>query len=216
MISGFSSTDEIDITSAAYPYSALTLSQTTSGGNTVATVTSGGTTVETIVFSGTALDGDLSLVSNNSGGSILEITPATGTTSVTTSTAPGAFTETAGNTLEVLNGGSVTAPTIESGAFLVVNGGVDSYADIQAGGTETVSAGTASGDQIYGSAIVSAGTVSDETVQQAESLTMDSGTAKQYRPRRRRYACSCRRSFSSRLSGTLYFRRRATTASSST
>ena len=96
---------------------------------------------------------------------------------MTTSTAPGAFTETAGNTLEVLNGGSVTAPTIESGAFLVVNGGVDSYADIQAGGTETVSAGTASGDQIYGSAIVSAGTVSDETVQSGGTLTMDGGTA---------------------------------------
>ena len=77
----------------------------------------------------------------------------------------------------MLNGGSVTAPTIESGAFLVVNGGVDSYADIQAGGTETVSAGTASGDQIYGSAIVSAGTVSDETVQSGGTLTMDGGTA---------------------------------------
>jgi autotransporter passenger strand-loop-strand repeat protein len=177
LISGFSSTDAINITSAAFAFSALTLSQTTSGGNTVATITSGGTAVETIDFAGTALDGNLSLVSNGSGGSILEITPATGTTVVNTATASGAYTETAGNTLEVVGGGNVIAPIIENGAFLVISGGVDSGADIQAGGLETLSAGSASGDQIYGSAVVSAGTVTSETVQSGGSLTMDGGSA---------------------------------------
>ena len=179
-ISGFSSTDRIDIT--ALTDAGTTLSVTTSGTDTVAEIISGGSTiVETFIFSGTTTytSNTLSLIADSGGDA--EIVYASGgggtTTSVTTSTASGMYTETAGKTLEVLNGGSVTAPTIESGAFLVVNGGVDSDADIEAGGTETVSAGTASGDQIYGSAIVSAGTMSDETVQSGGTLTMDGGTA---------------------------------------
>ena len=155
---------------------------TTSGTNTVAEIISGGSAiVETFIFSGTTTytSNTLSLVADSGGDA--EIAYASGgggtTTSVTTSTASGMYTETAGKTLEVLNGGSVTSPTIESGAFLVVNGGVVSDADIEVGGTETVSAGTASGDQIFGSAVVSAGTVSNETVQSGATLIMDGGTA---------------------------------------
>ena len=162
-ISGFSSTDTIDLAAAAFTSSALIVSQTTSGGNTVVQVISGGaSTVETFVFSG-ALAGVFGMVSDNSGGADLELLPVSVTTSVTTSTRPGAFTETATNTLLVLNGGSVTAATIDAGAYLTVAGGSDSATLIQSGGLETVSAGSASGDQIYGSAIVSGGSASGET-----------------------------------------------------
>ena len=182
---------EIDLT--ALTSAGTTLSVTTSGTDTVAEIISGGSAiVETFIFSGTTTytSNTLSLVANSGGDA--EIAYASGgggtTTSVTTSTASGMYTETAGKTLEVLNGGSVTAPTIDSGAFLVVNGGVDSDADIEVGGTETVSAGTASGDQIYGSAVVSAGTMSNETVQSGGTLTMDGGTASNTVLERRRYA----------------------------
>ncbi len=163
-ISGYSSTDKIDITSAAYPGSSLTLSQSVSGGDTVAQVMSAGTVVETFTFADPTLYGSLSLQSDGNGGVDLEITAFNVTTSVTTSTASGVYTETPTNTLLVLSGGSVSAATIDAGAFLVVDGGVDAAATILSGGTETISAGTATGDQIYGSAIVSGGTVSGETV----------------------------------------------------
>jgi autotransporter passenger strand-loop-strand repeat protein len=98
------------------------------------------------------------------------------TTSVTTSTASGAYTETSGNTLLVLSGGSVTAATIDNGASLVVSGGSDTSATISSGGTETVSAGSATGDQIYGNATVaSAASVTSETVGSGGTLTIDTG-----------------------------------------
>ena len=175
-ISGFSSSDKINITSAAYPGSALTLSQTVSGGDAVAQVISAGTTVETFTFSNPALAGDLALLPDGNGGVDLEIVPVDVTTSVTTSTAPGAYTELPTDTLLVLNGGSVSAATIDDGGFLTVNGGTDTAATIQAGGVETISAGSASGDQIYGSAIVSGGTVSSETVFGGGQLTVDGGS----------------------------------------
>ena len=175
-ISGFSSSDKIDITSAAYPGSTLTLSQTVSGGDTVAQVISAGTTVETFTFANPALAGDLALLPDGSGGADLEIVPVDVTTSVTTSTAPVAYTELPTDTLLVLNGGSVSGATIDGGGFLTVNGGADTAATILAGGLETISAGTAAGDQISGSAIVSGGTVSDETVFGGGQLTVDGGS----------------------------------------
>ena len=174
-ISGFSSTDKIDLAATAFTGSALTLSQSVSGGNTVAQVLSGGLAVETFVFSGASLAGTLGLVSDGTGGVDLEIPPVSVTTSVTTTTVSGAFVENATDTLLVLSGGSVTGATIQSGGFLTVNGGVDSGATILAGGLETVSAGSASGDQIQGVETVSGGSVSNETVLSGGQLNVAAG-----------------------------------------
>ena len=101
------------------------------------------------------------------------------TTSVTTSTASGAYTETSGNTLLVLNGGSVSAATIENGAFLTVSsGGQDFAAAISSGGTETVSAGSATGDLIYGTlSTISKGTavLTSETVENGGTVIVANG-----------------------------------------
>jgi autotransporter passenger strand-loop-strand repeat protein len=165
VMSGFSSTDKIDLTSAAFVGSALTLSPVSVvSGNTVVDVLSAGSEVETFTFAGTSLGGAATLVSDGNGGEDLEILPVSVTTSVTTSTASGAFTETATNTLLVLSGGSVSAATIDAGGFLTVSGGADFAATILSGGLETVSTGSATGDQIFGSAIVDGGTVTNETV----------------------------------------------------
>ena len=177
-ISGFSNTDKIDVSVLG---TAASTSFSTSGGNEVVTV-SGADNSKSFIFSGTSIYTSSTLAVVTSGAVVdLEYSSAGwvgGTTLVTTSTASGAYTESSGETLLVESGGSVSAPTIETGAFLVVaGGGVNSAADIEAGGTETVSVGTASGDQIYGSAVVSAGTVSNETVQSGGTLTMDGGTA---------------------------------------
>ena len=180
-ISGFSSTDKIDIT--ALSSATATLSTVISGGNTIAEVISGGSTiVEEFVFSGTTTytSSTLSLVADSGGHAEIEYGSAGSsggtTTSVTTSTASGAYTETSGNTLLVLNGGSVSAATIDNGAFLVVSGGADYAATVSAGGTETVSAGSATGDQIYGAASVdSGGDVSSETVEAGGALVVNGG-----------------------------------------
>ena len=182
-ISGFSSTDKIDIT--ALSSAVTTLSTVVSGGNTVAEVISGSSTiVEEFVFSGTTTytSSTLSLVADSGGHAEIEYNSAGSaggtTTSVTTSTAPGAYTETSGNTLLVLNGGSVSATTIDNGAFLVISsGGQDFAATILSGGTETVSAqGSATGDQIYGATTVDSGAdVSSEVVQNGGTLVVDGG-----------------------------------------
>ena len=177
VISGFSQTDKIDITSSAFVDSGLSLSQTVSGGNTLATVVSGGTVLESFTFAGTALDNDLSLVTDGAGGAYLEITPLPVTTSVTTSTASGAYNVTGPNELLVLAGGSISAATVQSGASLVISGGVDAGALVQAGGVETLSAGSAGGDQISGSAVVSGGVASSESVFGGATLNVVGGSA---------------------------------------
>ena len=70
------------------------------------------------------------------------------TTTVSTTTSSGAFTETSGNALVVINGGSVSAATIDGGASLTVSsGGKDFAAVVSATGSETIaSGGSASGD----------------------------------------------------------------------
>ena len=65
--------------------------------------------------------------------------------------------------------------TIDNGAFLIVNGGADYAPTVLAGGTETVSAGSATGDQIYGGASWSMGprrTVTNETVEDGGTLAV--------------------------------------------
>ena len=172
-ISGFSSTDKINVTAFG---GAPTLSFATGGGNEDVTVGGAGGS-ETIAFSGatTYTSATLGLVSSG-GNEYIEYSTSgfTGiTTSVTSATASGLYTETTGNTLLVLSGGGVTAATIESGGFLVVDGGADTGAIVSAGGTATISAGSASGDQIFGSAIIDGGTVANETVLSGGGLTIN-------------------------------------------
>jgi autotransporter passenger strand-loop-strand repeat protein/autotransporter-associated beta strand protein len=171
-ISGLSFTDQIVVSGVG---SGATLSFSTSGGNEVVTV-SGASGAETFIFSGTSTytSNTLSLVS--SGGAVdLEYSS---TTSVTTSTASGAYTEGFHNTLLVLDGGSVSAATINSGGSLTVSSGGDDFAAIVlAGGTETVSSGgSATGDQIGGTATVDAGaTVTSDTVRGGGTLVVSTG-----------------------------------------
>ena len=68
------------------------------------------------------------------------------------------------------------AATIDAGAFLIVDGGADYAATVSAGASETVSAGSATGDQIYGVATVDAGAaLTGETVQNGGTLFISSG-----------------------------------------
>jgi len=175
LISGFSSTDTIDITSSAFADVGLTISQSVnSGGNTVANVMSGGVAIETFTFAGAA---NLGLTTDGNGGADVVLLPTSVTTSVTTSTAPGAYEEPNTDTLLVLSGGSVSAATIDAGGFLIVNGGDDAVATVLSGGLETVSAGSASGDQIYGSTVVNGGAVTGETVFGGGAMTVNGGVA---------------------------------------
>ncbi len=178
VISGFSSTDKIDVTALG---TGATLAFTSSGGNEDVTVSGTGGS-ETFIFSGTTTYTSATLGLVSSGGhNYVEYTPVSSgstTTSVTTSTASGAFTETAGNTLLVLSGGSVTAPTIANAAFLVLSGGADASATISAGGTETVSVGSARGDLIFGTVSTlsgGAGVFTSETVEDGGTFNLLNG-----------------------------------------
>lgn len=87
-------------------------------------------------------------------------------TTITVSNTSTGVTVSSGTTLEVLNGGTVVNTTVLAGGTLLIDaGGTDSGATIQAGGTANVS-GTASGDTISGTELVSGANafVSNETV----------------------------------------------------
>ena len=184
VISGFTSTDKIDVTSVGTG-GTLTFTTSTISGITdeIAsyTVASG---TEAFIFSGTATYTSSTLAVVSSGGREYIEYSSSGfssggtVTSVTTPTSSGAYTETSGNTLLVLSGGSVSAATIDNGAFLVVSGGFDASATISSGGTETVSAGSATGDEIYGNATVNSGaSVTSETVASGGTLTIKTGVS---------------------------------------
>ncbi len=177
VISGFSATDKINVT--AFGANAA-LSFATSGGDEVVTVSGSGGS-ETLIFAGTSTYTASTLDVVTSGADEYVEYNASGwptvTTSVTTSTASGAYTETAHDALLVLSGGSVSAATIDNGGALVVDGGADFAATISLGGLETISAGTASGDAIYGSAFVSGGLVSNETVLGGGALDIGAGAS---------------------------------------
>ncbi len=99
-------------------------------------------------------------------------------TSVTTPTPAGAFTETAGNTLLVLGGGSVSAATISNSGALTVSGGADVAATVLSGGVESVLSGSASGDKISGTLSASGATasISNETVFNGGQIVLSGAT----------------------------------------
>ena len=70
---------------------------------------------------------------------------------------------------------SVTSATVESGGSLTVSGGDDSATSILFGGTEIVSGGTASGDQVYGTQETVGGSaaLTNETVYGGATIDLD-------------------------------------------
>jgi autotransporter passenger strand-loop-strand repeat protein len=171
-ISGFTADDQIIIASGL----ATTISTTSSGGELSVTLSGSGAD-ETLVFAGgnyTASEVSFTTLANGDDELLIAI-PTTNT--VSTVTSPGAYTLRDGVTLDVVSGGVVSATTVEGGATLAVNGGDDNAATIQKGGEFVVLAGSATGDTISGSGVVSGGAVTSETVASGGSLTLDGGVA---------------------------------------
>jgi autotransporter passenger strand-loop-strand repeat protein len=166
LIEGFGANDVIDLTSVG---SGATLTSSVVSGNTVETITSG-TVSESFTFAGTS--NDFTLVADaGSGSEIVLATPTTTTIASGASTSAG-FVVYNGDTLDVLAGGYADAVTILSGGVALISGS-DTSSVISAGGSETVF-GSATGDQIYGTQLVSAGTavVTSETVYSGGNLNL--------------------------------------------
>jgi autotransporter passenger strand-loop-strand repeat protein len=164
VISGFGTGDVIDATVVG---AGATLSTASAGGNTVVTVTSGGTS-QSFIFagnvSGFALGGD------GHGGEELTLSGSSSSSSNATSVTSG-MTEpnlvvSGGYSVDVLAGGTIVTATVLSGGVVTVqSGGLDSGSTIGAGGYETV-LGSATGDLVNGTQLVSAATavVSNEII----------------------------------------------------
>lgn len=161
VISGFGAGDAIDLATFG---SGATLTAAVVSGSTVATVTSGGVS-ESFTFAGTV--SGLVLSADGSGGEEIVLGAAVssgGTLVVSSGVTSSGLSVGSGAVLEVQSGGTLVSATISSGG-IVVDSGFDSGSVISFGGTETV-LGSASGDQIYGTQVVSAANavVSGETV----------------------------------------------------
>jgi autotransporter passenger strand-loop-strand repeat protein len=150
-ISGFGSSNVIDLTTI----SGATFSAVSSGGETIATVTEG-KNVETFVFAGN-IASSLSLVSDGGTGEEITFTPPTPVNStVSSGSVQSDLTVSSGGTLTVAAGGEIISTTVLSGGSLIVNG-IDSATTISSGGSETL-LGSANGDQIFGTQLISAAT----------------------------------------------------------
>ena len=175
IISGFSSTDNIEITALT----SASLSVTTSGGNTIAEIISGGAAVEAFKFSGTTTYTNNTLYLSSAGGVVdLDYNPNPPTLTISSGTTSSGLTVSGGVTLTVQSGGTASSTIVDNGGTEIVSG-TDVSATISAGGSETVFAGgSASGGQIYGSVVVSGGSVSSETVLGGGTLAISgTGTA---------------------------------------
>ena len=156
VISGFGSGDVINDTAIG---TGATLSTSVVSGNTVATVSSGGVS-QAFTFAGSGTT--VNLTSNGSGGiEIVTSGGSTGSSGGTTSTVSSGSTQpnlvvSGGETLTVAAGGTIVTATIQSAGTVILSG-TDSGSTINAGGNETV-LGTATGDQVYGTQLVSAAT----------------------------------------------------------
>jgi autotransporter passenger strand-loop-strand repeat protein len=161
VVSGWAAGDVIDFQTIG---TAAVLTSATVSGNTAAAIVSGGVS-ETITISGLAASQLIQLVPD--GGSGVELTYE----APPTITVSGGVTSTGLNvyvgTVDVLAGGTLADASIYAGASGVVQyGGTDENSIVYAGGYESVN-GNATGDQIYGTQILSAvssATVSNETV----------------------------------------------------
>jgi autotransporter passenger strand-loop-strand repeat protein len=161
VISGFGSGDVIDFTATTSVGAAgtlATLGTTVSGGNVVATVSGGGVT-ETYIFAGTVIASELALKSDGNGGEEIYFNPPPPTvTTVSSGVTSSNLVITSGSFLDILSGGTAIAANIALGGNATVEiGGIDSGSTIASGGTETVF-GTASGDAVSGTQLLSAPT----------------------------------------------------------
>lgn len=151
VISGFGAGDAIDLTTVG---SGATMTTSVVSGNTVATVTDGATS-QTFTFAG-AVSG-LNLVADGAGGEeiVLSSTAVSsgGSTAVSSGVTLSGAIVSNGQDLVVAGGGTIVSAQILSGGMADLSG-VDSSSTIAAGGTEIVS-GITSGDQIYGTQLVS-------------------------------------------------------------
>lgn len=155
VISGFSAGDAIAL--AAFS-NAATLSTVYSGLDTVETVSSGGVSA-TFTFAGEYAPGSFELVTiAGAGGSeLLLASTLTGAETISAGQIGENITVAQGGSLTVLAGGSLIGATVLSGGSAVISG-TDSGTTIANGGTELVlGSGTVSGDAIYGTQILSAG-----------------------------------------------------------
>lgn len=164
VISGFGTGDLVDVTVIS---SGATLTTALVGGNTVATIsgTSGTTALtQSFIFSG-AVASNLTLQADTTTGvQIAFVPPPTTNVTVSSGATSTGLTVTSGSTLTVNGGGSVISATVLSGGIEVM-GGVETGTVISALGNEAVS-GTATGDRVYGTQLVSASTavINNETV----------------------------------------------------
>lgn len=161
VISGFGADDAIDLVTFG---SGATLTAAVVSGNTVATVISGGAS-ESFTFAGTV--SSLVLSADGSGGEEIVLGAAvssSGTLILSSGVTSSGLSVASGGVIEVQSGGTLVSATILSGG-IVVDSGFDSGSVISFGASETV-LGSASGDQIYGTQVVSAtnAVVSGETV----------------------------------------------------
>jgi hypothetical protein len=148
------------LSGAAYVGSVISGATVTSATISFNPSTTGAPSSEVFTFSGTGLASQLVLSPDGNGGVELVV----GTTVGNGTTSTGA-TAGSGTVLVVSSGGTASAATVSSGGMAnVVSGGTDKGSTIKMGGTEAV-LGSATGDFIYGSQVVSSGgIVNSETV----------------------------------------------------
>ena len=172
VISGFGAGDAVDET--VIPVGA-TMTTTTVSGNTEATITSSdGSIVESFTFAGIVTN--LQLVNDTTGGVEIVASGSTAPTAVTVSntvTSSG-LVVTSGSTVDVLAGGHLVNASVQAGGLVTIEtSGTDSGTTLAAGANETV-LGNATGDQVFGTQLVSAATavVSGETVQSGGTVDL--------------------------------------------
>ncbi len=164
VISGFVAGDVIGITAIT---TGATLTSSTAGGNTIETVTSGGVS-ENFTFAGTGYTSGYFVLNQSATGDTLTTLPPTSAVISAGQTSTG-YIVTSGFTLDVLSGGTATAPIVHSGGtanilgtesgavisaggnIIISSGGIENNATILAGGTETlIGPDSATGDKVYG------------------------------------------------------------------
>lgn len=192
-IIGFGGGDAIDLTSAtqaaagnaaltlttgtlsgaAYAGSPISGATVTSATITFTPATTGAPSSEVFTFAGTSLASQLVLSPDGSGG--VELVVGSGVASGSSSTGASVGS---GTVLVVSSGGTASGAIVSSGGTeTVVSGGIDQGATIQMGGTQVV-LGSASGDLVYGSQVVSSGGIaSNETVFAGGSISLTGATA---------------------------------------
>ncbi|MDR3537262.1 MAG: Hint domain-containing protein [Acetobacteraceae bacterium] len=179
VISGFGVGDAIDFTattSVGAAGSAATLSTTVSGGNTVATVSGGGFT-ETYLFAG-SIGSELVLTGDGKGGEKIIFSPPPPTvTTISSGVTSSNLTVTSGSFLDILSGGTAVSATVASGGVATVEiGGIDSASTIASGGNETVF-GSATGDAVSGTQLLSAPTSAASSIAVVSNETVFNGGA---------------------------------------